>query len=417
MADRAWGRNGAGATAEADARPRRFSALRNRNFALLWSGSVISNSGSWMQIVAQGWLVYDLTGSPVYLGVTGMARAVPMMLLPPMGGVIADRVPRLKLLKVTQIVSLLLALLLAVLVSSDVIQIWQIVLLSFLSGAVHAFDQPSRQALLPDLVRPADMTNAIALNSAAWQGAALFGPTLAGATIAVFSLSVAFYANAASYLAVIAAIAAIRTPGGPRRPAGKAAALGTLAVAREPRIRAVLLPAVGLAVLALPYAAFLPAMARDVFRAGPGGLSALLTATGAGAFAGAVLSGLPLVARHPGRALAALQLAAGLALAGFAWAPGLSVALGAIALFGAALIGYLATANATIQLASPPGAEGRALGLWMIVNSGLVPLGSLGIGAASALLGVRAALGLAGLGCALCGLGAAYVARRGVAAR
>ncbi|MGH2604871.1 MAG: MFS transporter, partial [Dehalococcoidia bacterium] len=206
------------ATAPAEARPRRFSALRNRNFALLWTGSVISNSGSWMQLVAQGLLVYDLTNSPVALGGVGVARAVPMMFLPPMGGVIADRVPRLKLLKVTQNVSLFLALLFAVLVSAGVVQVWQIVLVSFLSGAVNAFDQPTRQALLPELVRPADMTNAVALNSAAWQGAALFGPTLAGVTVALFGLAAAFYANAASFLAVVIALYLMR--GVPERSAG-----------------------------------------------------------------------------------------------------------------------------------------------------------------------------------------------------
>src|SRR5581483_4353411 len=185
---------------------RRFAALHHRNFALLWVGLLISNAGSWMQIVAQGALVYDLSRSPLQLGAVAFARAVPMIVLPPMGGVIADRAPRMRLLKVTQSLSLLIALVLAVLVSAGLVTVWQIAFLGFLSGAVNAFDQPTRQALLPDLVRREDMTSAVALNSAAWQGAALFGPALAGVTIGWFGYSAAFYANAASFLAVVVAL-------------------------------------------------------------------------------------------------------------------------------------------------------------------------------------------------------------------
>jgi hypothetical protein len=150
-------------------------------------------------------------------------------------------------------------------------------------------------------------------------------------------------------------------------------------------------------------------MARDVFSQGAGGLSVLLTATGVGATGGAFISGSRLVAHRPGRALAALQVFAGLALAAFAWSPTFSVGVACQALFGAALIGYLATAGATVQLAAAPGTEGRALGLWMIVNSGLVPIGSLAIGGAAEAISMRSALGGAGLGCAICGALAAYV--------
>src|SRR5579884_515508 len=209
MARRLLAEDAADAAPDGAASPpasRRFSALRSRNFTLLWTGLIISNSGSWMQIVAVGWLVYELTNSPFYLGLVGFARAIPMMVLPPMGGVVADRVPRLKLLKVTQTLSFCLSLTLGLLVSFDVIRIWHILLLTFFAGTVNAFDQPTRQALLPDLVPREDLTNAIALNSSAWQGSALFGPTLAGAMVAWVGIAGAFYADAISFLAVVLAL-------------------------------------------------------------------------------------------------------------------------------------------------------------------------------------------------------------------
>src|SRR4051794_11173796 len=188
----------------------KLSVLRNRNFTLLWVGSIISNSGSWMTLVGNGWLVYNLTHSSFDLGLVGMARAIPMVIFPPMGGVIADRFPRLKLLKVTQTISCLLSLVLALLVVFNVIAVWHVVAFAFIGGFVNAFDQPTRQAMLPDLVRREDLTKAIALNSSVWQGSALFGPALAGVTIAAIGLSGAFFIDALSYLAVVFALFAMR---------------------------------------------------------------------------------------------------------------------------------------------------------------------------------------------------------------
>lgn len=383
---------------------RRFSALRNRNFALLWIGSVISNSGSWMQIVAQGWLVYQMTDSPVYLGIVGMARALPMMVLPPMGGVVADRVPRLKLLKVTQNLSLLLALLLAVLVSTDLIQIWQIIVLSFLSGAVNAFDQPTRQALLPDLVRPADMTNAIALNSAAWQGAALFGPTLAGATIALFGLAAAFYANAASFLAVVIALYLMRDvpEHSPHRRGGKRGffddLLEGLNYVRATRLIATLLILSAVTnIFGRSFQQLLPVFARDVLGVGESGLGLLMAAPGAGTLVGAIAIGAMGDIRRKGVVLFVTMLLFGALLVLFCVSRSFLLSLVLLTLAGAMIITFSSMLMTMLQLSAPGAMRGRVMSLVTVTMQGFAPLGALITGAVATAVGTPTAVALSAL--------------------
>src|SRR5688572_9639605 len=188
----------------------RLAVFSNRNFSLLWVGSIISNSGGWMQMVAQGYLVYQLSGSPFLLGAIGVSRAIPFIVLAPFGGVVADRVDRLNLLKLTNVIQLSLALLQAMLVATGVIEIWQIAVLSFFGALVNSFDQPTRSAILPDLVRREDLAKAIALNSSVWHGSALFGPTLAGVIIAGLSLEAAFFGNVVGFAVVGVALHLMR---------------------------------------------------------------------------------------------------------------------------------------------------------------------------------------------------------------
>jgi predicted MFS family arabinose efflux permease len=279
---------------------------------------------------------------------------------------------------------------------------------------VNSLNGPSWQAFIKELVGPKQLRRAVAINSARFNLTRIFGPAVGGWLLVASGAAACFGANTLSFGAVLVALLMIRThsvpaPGNARR--GLAA---TLEIGRNPQIRAVLLPAIGLTVLALPYGSFLPKMASDVFHEGAGGLSVLLTATGVGALIGAFVSGLPVVARYPQRSLAVLQVATGVALAAFAWSPGIAMGVVCLVLFGGSLIGYLAIAGATIQLAAVPGTEGRALGLWMIVNSGLVPVGSLLIGAAAEVqaISIRGALGAAGVGCLLFGLLALFGGRR-----
>ncbi len=389
--------------------------LANRNYTLFLGGAFVSSLGSWMQTVALSWVMLQRGNSTFLLGVLGFVQLIPVLALGIPAGILADRVDRRRFLLWIQGAATILAFILAGLQYADLATV-PLLLLAAANGVVNALNGPPWQAFIKELVGPEQLRRAIAINSARFNLTRIVGPSVGGWLLVSAGAGACFAANAVSYLAVLAALLAIRTTKRQHAmPSGivKPPEASTRDVLRNPQLRAVLLPAIGLAVLALPYGNFFPAMARDVFDRGPAGLSLLLTATGVGAVIGAFISSLPLVARRPGRALAIMEIVTGLALAAFAWSPSFPLALACIVLFGAAVIGYLATAGATIQLAAAPGTEGRALGLWMIVNSGLVPFGSLAIGALAEAIGVRGALGWGGIGCLLCGVAASVFARRG----
>jgi MFS family permease len=377
----------------------RLSVLRNRNFTLLWVGQIVSNAGSWMQIVAQGILVYQLTHSPFYLGFVGMARAVPMIILPPMGGVVADRLPRLKLLKVTQTLSLLLALILAVLISAHTVTIWQIVLISFLSGVVNAFDQPSRQALIPDLVEREDLAKAIALNSSAWQGAALFGPTLAGLTVAAVGIAGAFYANAISFLAVV--IALFLMVGVPERsaaPSGKGLTDDLVAGLRYIHATRlifylILLSAVT-SIFGRSYQQLLPAFAKDVYDQGSFGLGLLYSAPGAGTLFGAMALAVLADVKRKG-----IVFLVGMALFGVSlivFSLNRSFPLGILLLFlsGIASLIFSSLMTTMLQLRADADMRGRVLSLLTVTLQGFAPFGALLTGAIATRIGTPEAVEL-----------------------
>ena len=188
----------------------RFAALRHRNFTLLWSGLLVSNVGTWMQNVAQGWLVLQLTNSPLWLGLLGLSFAIPMIVFPLVGGAVSDRVNRIRLLYITQTGQMLVAFALALLTWLNLINVWYILIGSFLSSTFLAFDNPTRQALIPDLVPRRDLLNALSLNSATYTGAALLGPAIAGALLGPLGAGTLFFLNGLSYGAVIIALWAMR---------------------------------------------------------------------------------------------------------------------------------------------------------------------------------------------------------------
>lgn len=390
----------------------RDSPLANRDYTLFLVGAFISSLGSWMQSVALSWTVLQLGNSTFVLGLLGFVSTAPVLVLGIPAGGIADRADRRQVLLLTQGGALVLAALLAGLQATGRNTVLSLLAIAAASGVVNALNGPSWQAFIKELVGPKQLRRAVAINSARFNMTRIIGPAVGGWLLVAYGAAACFAVNAASFVAVIGALWFIRTKhrGTPAPTRGGLA--GTLEVARNPRIREVLLPAVGLSILALPYGSFLPKMARDVFHQGAGGLSLLLTATGVGALIGAFISGQSFVARHPRGSLAVLQVATGVTLAAFALSPSIGIGLACQVLFGASLIGYLAIAGATIQLAAVPGTEGRALGLWMIVNTGMVPIGSLAIGAAAEGITMRGALAAAGVGCLLAGLVAVALARQ-----
>jgi MFS family permease len=369
----------------------RFAALRYRNFRLLWSGLIVSNMGTWMQNVANGWLVLQLTDSPLWLGLLGFSFAVPMMILPPFAGAVVDRVHRIRLLFFTQSLQMLNALVLALLTWSGKVQVWHILLNAFLGALLLAFDNPARQALFPDLVAPHDLLNALSLNSATYTGAALIGPALAGILLEPLGAGTLFFLNSVSYLAVLFALAAmqdVRTHSG-----GKTGSLGSsflsgLSYAWNHRMILALLAlsAVG-AIFGRSYQNLLPAFSRDIWHAGAQGYGLLLAAAGGGALIGAFGLASFKQIPHQGALLLSSGLLFSTALIAFSLSPAFT--LGLVLLFVAGVTSTVfSTVIATfIQLSVPNELRGRVMSLYTVTLIGLPSLGAMGSGAVAEWLG------------------------------
>ena len=369
----------------------RFAALQSRNFTLLWVGLIVSNAGTWMQNVASGWLVLQLTNSPLWLGLLGLSFALPMMVLPLLGGAVVDRVHRIRLLYITQTGSMLVAFALAILTWLNMVTVGHIFVASFLGAALLAFDNPARQALIPELVPPGDLLNALSLNSATYNGAALIGPALAGALLAPLGAGTLFFLNGVSFLSVILALMGmrgVRSHSGGKSTSLRAAMVAGFSYAWHNRLVFVLLMLSALsAFFGRSYQTLLPIFARDIWNAGPEGYGALLSAGGAGALVGAF--GLAAASNLKRRAL--VLVASGLigaaALIAFALSPAFlpGIALLFIASVATTVLGTLIAT--TIQVAIPNEMRGRVMSLYAITLIGLPSLGALGIGSGAELLG------------------------------
>ncbi|MCL4465195.1 MAG: MFS transporter, partial [Chloroflexi bacterium] len=269
-----------------------FRALRvYPNFRLYWSGALTSNMGTWIQTVAQGWLVYSLTGSPLYLGFISFLTAIPNLFLALLGGALADRFERRRLMVVTQTASMVLAFVLSYLTLSGTVQVWHIAVIAFLNGIVFSLNTPVRQSIISDLVPRNDLTNAIALGSFQFQTSRMVGPALAGIIVAAFGPGWCFFINGASFLAVIWALLAMQVP--PQANARRQSLWrNMLEGLRYVRTSPIIVTLVGLAVvpslLALPYTTLMPAFASSVLNVGPEGYGLLMSSSGLGAVVGAL---------------------------------------------------------------------------------------------------------------------------------
>jgi MFS family permease len=358
-----------------------IAALRHRNFRLFWGGQVVSLIGTWMQTVAQGYLVYHLTHSAAMLGVVTTLASLPVLLLTLFGGVLADRLPKRRVLVGTQSSAAALALILGILVATGLVQVWHVMLLATALGVVNAIDVPTRQAFVVELVGKRDLLNAIALNSSIFNGARIVGPAVAGLLIAHTGLAAPFLLNAASYIAVIAGLLAMRLPPfmveQDPGPALRRLASGLRYIRHDAAVSTILLVMAIAGVLAFNYPALMPAFAAEELRQGAEGLGLLYAALGVGAIVGALT--LAAAGHRLPRAplfwvgavlFCALQIA-------FSFTRTLPVAMGTLVVMGLFMILFTAGANTLVQTLVPDGLRGRVMGVYTLVFLGSTPIGSL----------------------------------------
>jgi MFS family permease len=375
--------------------PPRFPVLRHRNFRLYVVGQGLSLVGFWMQSVAQGWLVYRLSGSALALGVVAFASYAPVLCVAPIAGVAADRVRRHGLVVVTQVLLMLIALILGIIVTADHATVPIIVAAAAVTGAVSAFDIPARQAFLVEMVGSEDLPGAIALNASIFNAARMVGPAVAGLLVAEVGEGPCFLLNAASYLAVLVALWRMRLDQAATTQAS-AATTGFLDglryVQTQPVLRTLLLLLGVVGSLGFPWGILLPVFAGKVFAVGPRGYGLLLAAAGIGA----VLSGLRLASRRYSRLEQRRNLLVGLVslgagVVGLALSGRFAVAVAVQALAGFGMVRYAATTNTLLQLVVEDRYRGRVMSLYTVMFLGTAPLGSLVLGALAERFGAPAA--------------------------
>jgi MFS family permease len=368
--------------APGDSLSSRFRSLTHRNFRLFWSGQLVSLIGTWMQSVAQGWLMHRLTGSAFMLGVLGFAQFLPVMFLSLWAGVVADRMDKRRLILTTQTLALVQAALLATVVTLGVVQPWMVICLALAFGIVNSFDLPARQSFLVEMVGKEDLPNAIALNSAAFNIARVLGPAVAGVIMAAAGEGACFWVNAVSYLAVLAMLLRMDMP---PRVADQAAGKGALSTLREGvdyalgtrQIRSLLLLLGLTAGLGFQYMVLLPVYAREILHASARAYGLMVSAFGLGSLLSAVV-----MTRQQDRQALRRNLLIGLGSAGvgmgvFAWSRvlPLTLAMGFLAGFG--LILYVASTNTLLQLTTEDRFRGRIMSLYTFMFIGTAPIGSL----------------------------------------
>ena len=379
-------------------------ALRHRNFRLFWFGQMISLVGTWMQSVAQAWLVLLLTHDPFWLGVVAAIQFTPVLVLGLVGGIVADVLPKRPTVIGTQASLMVLALVLAGLSATGTVQVWHILVLAVALGLVNAVDMPTRQAFVIEMVGREDVANAVALNSAMFNAARIVGPAVAGLVIGVAGVTVCFLVNGLSFIAVIAGLAAMREAdlhGGARL--ARPQSLGQVGAHLSEGLRYVRhTPVVLLAVclvglvstLGMNFNVLMPAMANDVLGVGASGFGFLMSAMGFGSLVAAL--GVALLRRPRLSVLLVGAFALGVLEFAFAGIRFFPLSLAAVFVAGAGAIAMTATANSAIQLAVPDKLRGRVMSVYMTVFAGSTPIGGLLAGWLASSFGSPVALAFGG---------------------
>lgn len=384
-------------------------ALRSRNFRLFIIGQLVSLIGTWMQTVAQSWLVYRLTGSPIDLGAIGFAGQIPILLLAPIGGVVADRVSRHRLVLITQSVMMVLALVLAWLTFGGSVRIWHLYTLAAALGVANAFDIPARQVFVVEMVPRKDLVNAIAINSSMVNGARVAGPALAGVLVASVGEAWCFLLNGISYLAVLASLLAMRiapfTPPSDPPSAFESIREGFEFVAATPPVRALLLLLGLVSLMGMPYAVLMPVFADRVLRGDASAYGVLMAASGIGALAGA----LAMTSRRGvfglGRWVAGSAAAFGVALMVFAASRRVWLSAMLLVPVGFFVMIEMSASNSLIQAMVPNRLRGRVMAVYSMMFMGMAPFGALVAGFAANRLGAPLTVAIGGF---VCVAGAAF---------
>jgi len=379
-------------------------ALRSRNYRLFVAGQGISLIGTWMQQVAMSWLVYRLTGSAMLLGIVGFTSQIPSFLLAPVAGVLADRWEKRRLLFATQTLALIQAALLAVIVLTGMVQIWHIFLLSLFLGMVNAFDIPVRQSFVVQMVDSReDLSNAIALNSSMVHGARLIGPAIAGLLVAGVGEGVCFAINSASYLAVIAALAAMRVAPQPSRPERyhvlRELQEGVCYAFDFKPIRSILLMLALVSLMGMPFSVLIPVFAREVLHGNSDTYGFLIAASGSGAFAGAFYLASRRSVIGLDRVIVRAAIFFGTGIAVFAVSTIFTLSMVSLVVAGFGAMTLVASSNTIIQTIVDEDKRGRVMSFFTMAFIGMTPFGSLIAGVLAGSLGAKQTVLIGGMCC------------------
>lgn len=360
---------------------RTFSALRYRDYRVMWLGAFLSTTGTWMATVAQGWVVLSLTNSAFLLGVDGFLATGPMLIFSLFGGVIADRVERKKIMLFSQYLQMTFAFILAVLLFAGNVKVWHIFLLSFLTGSAQSFSGPAYISLLPLLVKREDVPNAIAMNSMQFNLARVIGPILAGIALAAWGAAICFAVNGLSFLAVILALLLIRSPR--VRPAAEQGGMvdemkeGFRFVARRPKLMMLTFLAFAGTFLGMPIVTFLPVVAKSIFGLEAKGYAWMMTTYGLGSVTGALVVAATAHAAKKGKVALKLQLAFAALLIAFAFSRSLPLSLLIAFCAGVCIVGVISLYSSLVQLTTSDDMRGRVMSIFMLAFRGGMPLGNL----------------------------------------
>lgn len=393
-----------------------FSALKHRNFRLFFIGQSISLIGTWMQNAAQSWLVYQVTGSKLLLGVVAAVGSAPMLFFSLWGGSLADRHPKRTVLLFTQSGMMILAFIFTALVWTGAVRPWHILTLAALGGVAMAFDMPARQAFMVEMTSREDLMNAVSLNSSIVNGARVVGPAVAGVLMAQVGLAACFFLNGLSFVAVIGGLLMMRLPKfeRPAKPAStwRHALEGFAYVARHRRVRTLLILFSIVGTFGWSYSVLMPAFATDVLHVGERGYGVLLSANGIGALLGALA-----VATFGDRVHRRLLILGGLAVFSImllllAVTRNYYVAIILLGIAGWGMLLYFSTTNTMIQTSVEDGMRGRVMGIWAVIFGGMMPVGGLEAGTLSHYFGVRWTIAVGALACGGAALATWFYVRR-----